>query len=739
MWSDLEHSYVSGVYVERELEKRANLQGGGGMPIVFTSGLGLEEKGGNEKEYLGDINYGLSQTPQVWLDHQVSEKNGELLLVWDSIEEIFPQDMIKNMFNSYVNLLKDISNNKYLLNDNKANLIKVKIEGIEEDSNYIESPISKETLTSLFEKQVKLYPNNEAIITMNKSFTYKEVNNLANYVASNLIKRDVKSNSLVGIVMNKGFEQIIAALGVLKAGGAAYLPIDINNPLERVEKILEDGEVKNIIVQKKSHELKGGVLDKYNKIILDGNLKDEYEYEINKKPLPVDLAYVIYTSGSTGAPKGVMIDHRGAVNTILDINKRLKVTKDDRTIALSSLGFDLSVYDIFGMLSVGGAIVIPSIEGEKDPKHWVDLIRYKKVSVWNTVPTFMQMLVEYLKSERIPELNSLKSVLLSGDWIPLDLPDKIKEIFRLCKVFGLGGATEASIWSNIFEINSVNSKWRSIPYGRPLKNQHYYILNDLMEPCPNYVPGNMYIGGIGVAKGYWKNEKLTREKFIHHPITNERIYSTGDLGQYMQDGNIEFIGRKDNQVKLRGYRIELGEIEYHLKRLNYIKEIVVEIINNNGNKSLIAYAVKNNSRYDFNLDECKEELREMLPEYMIPGKFVFLDKFPLTSNGKIDRNKLKDIVPKEESTNKQIVKPFSEIQKRVAKIWSEVLKYQALSVYDDFFECGGDSLKAIKFVNRLKENFNIDVSLKDFFDKSKIIFVSDMIEKELLESDEGEL
>ncbi|MGO5092388.1 amino acid adenylation domain-containing protein [Clostridium sporogenes] len=737
LWSDLEHSYVSGVYVERELEKRANLQGGGGMPIVFTSGLGLEEKGNNEKEYLGDINYGLSQTPQVWLDHQVSEQNGGLLLVWDSIEEIFPQDMIKNMFNSYVNLLKDISNNKYLLNDNKTNLVKVKIEGIEENSNYIESPISKETLISLFEKQVKLYPNNEAIITMNKSFTYKEVNNLANYVASNLIKRDVKSNSLVGIVMNKGFEQIIAALGVLKAG-AAYLPIDINNPLERVGKILEDGEVKNIIVQKKSHELKG-VLDKYNKIILDGNLKYEDEYEINKKPLPVDLAYVIYTSGSTGAPKGVMIDHKGAVNTILDINKRLKVTKDDRTIALSSLGFDLSVYDIFGMLSVGGGIVIPSIEGEKDPKHWVDLIKYKKVSVWNTVPTFMQMLVEYLKSERIPELNSLKSVLLSGDWIPLDLPDKIKEIFRLCKVFGLGGATEASIWSNIFEINNVNSKWRSIPYGKPLKNQHYYILNDLMEPCPNYVPGNMYIGGIGVAKGYWKNEKLTREKFIRHPITNERIYSTGDLGQYMQDGNIEFIGRKDNQVKLRGYRIELGEIEYHLKRLNYIKEIVVEIINNNGNKSLIAYAVKNNSSYDFNLDECKEELRAMLPEYMIPGKFVFLDKFPLTSNGKIDRNKLKDIVPKEESTNKQIVKPFSEIQKRVAKIWSEVLKYQVLSVYDDFFECGGDSLKAIKFVNRLKENFNIDVSLKDFFDKSKIIFVSDMIEKELLESDEGEL
>lgn len=738
LWNDLGHSYVSGIYVERELERILNSQGGSVMPIVFTSGLGVEEKEGDERSYLGDINYGLSQTPQVWLDHQVSEQNGELILVWDSIEEIFPSNMIKSMFNAYVSLLKRMANNKSLVKTEKSSLIEVNIKGAEEDLTDTELSISEETLISLFEKQVEIHPDNKAIITMDRSFTYKQVNNLASYIASNLIKNGVRKNSLVGIVMDKGFEQIIATLGIIKAG-AAYLPIDINNPLERIEKILYDGDVENIVVQKSMGDVEG-LSHKYNKIILDENLKDIDSYKINKKPLPSDLAYIIYTSGSTGTPKGVMIDHRGAVNTILDINERLNITEKDRTIALSNLNFDLSVYDIFGMFSVGGAIVVPNSELTRDPKHWLELIKTKEVSIWNTVPTFMQMFVEYLKSENNKEVNSLKAILLSGDWIPLDLPDKIKGISKNCRVFGLGGATEASIWSNIFEINNINPEWRSIPYGRPLKNQQYYILNELMEPCPNCVPGNLYIGGIGVAKGYWKNEELTNEKFIPHPVTKEIIYSTGDLGQYMEDGNIEFLGRKDKQVKLRGYRIELGEIEYHLKRLDYIKDVVSEVVSNNGKQTLMAYIIKNNSDYDFNLEQCKEDLKGMLPKYMIPERFILLDEFPISSNGKVDRNKLKDVLPKEiEELKKEIVVPFKDSHKKLAEVWNEILQYKDLSIYDDFFQCGGDSLKAIKFVNMLRERFDIEISIKDFFNNSKFIFIADMIEKQLVGIDEGEL
>ncbi|WP_339461637.1 amino acid adenylation domain-containing protein, partial [Nodularia spumigena] len=309
---------------------------------------------------------------------------------------------------------------------------------------------------------------------------------------------------------------------------------------------------------------------------------------------PTDLAYVIYTSGSTGTPKGVMIDHQGAVNTILDINQRFGVTAKDRILALSSLSFDLSVYDIFGILAAGGTIVIP--ECGNDPTHWMQLINQYQVTIWNSVPALMQLLLDSSPTQN----QTLRLVLLSGDWIPLTLPERIRSQFNHPQIISLGGATEASIWSIFYPIDKIDPHWKSIPYGYSLSNQQVYVLNHSLEPSPIWAIGAIYIAGLGVAKGYWQNPELTAEKFINWEQINSKLkhpslstfYKTGDLGRYLPDGTIEFLGREDFQVKVNGYRIELGEIEAALQQHPAINQAVVTTAGNTSfQQQLVAYLV----------------------------------------------------------------------------------------------------------------------------------------------------
>ncbi|MEM7556203.1 MAG: amino acid adenylation domain-containing protein, partial [Cyanobacteria bacterium P01_A01_bin.84] len=362
-------------------------------------------------------------------------------------------------------------------------------------------------------------------------------------------------------------------------------------------------------------------------------------------PAPPAIAYTIYTSGSTGLPKGVMISHQGAVNTILDINQRFGITEKDSVLALSSLSFDLSVYDIFGTLAAGATLVIPDADLAKDPEHWANLIHQYRVTIWNSVPALMQLLVEHLESVE-QKTDSLRLVLMSGDWIPLNLPERIwnrfnnkenKENTENTEIISLGGATEASIWSIAYPIKEINPNWKSIPYGYPLTNQQFYVLNEAMEPCPIWVTGQLYIGGIGLASCYLNQPQLTAEKFINNqlpitnnqlpitnnqlPITNNqlpitKLYKTGDLGRYLPDGSIEFLGREDFQVKVNGYRIELGEIETVLLKNPLIQEAVVTAIGDFENKQLVAYIVPNPvEKIDFKLQQLgirKDEGRKQI-------------------------------------------------------------------------------------------------------------------------------
>ena len=461
------------------------------------------------------------------------------------------------------------------------------------EANATEAPISSEMLHTLFSNQVSRQPDHLALISSNRTLSYEELFNYSNYMGHLLREKGAEPNRLVAVLMEKGWEQVVAVLGILNSG-AAYLPIDPELPRKRIWHLLADGKIDLVLTQSWIDE-KLKWPEGIQRFFVDKiELANEDITPLKPVQRPEDLAYVIYTSGSTGFPKGVMIGHRGAVNTILDINKRFELGPEDKVLAISNLNFDLSVYDIFGTLAAGGTIVFPDPDKTKEPAHWLDLMTNNQITVWNSVPTLMQMLEEYLsgRTDAVPQ--SLRLILLSGDWIPVDLPDKIKSYFNGVRIIGLGGATEASIWSNLYSIEEVDPDWKSIPYGYPMLNQRFHVFNEFMEDCPDWVPGQLYIGGLGLAKGYWRDEEKTENSFIVCPQTGERLYRTGDFGRYLPDGSIEFLGREDFQIKINGYRIELGEIETTLKHLPGVKDAVV--IGTDGaskEKQLVGYVVPN--------------------------------------------------------------------------------------------------------------------------------------------------
>lgn len=737
LWADLAHPYYSGVELEREIAKRQEIRNTAIMPIVFTSGLGIQRGGESwEKEYFGEMVYGLSQTPQVWIDHQVTEQNDSLVLTWDAVQDIFPKGVLDEMFTSYITLLDNLSTEQEIWITEMSSLIQIPNMKNRILANSVNSVIPDETLISLVEKSMEENSECIAIINNGKKMLYKELKKYSTGIAHVLQQYNVKKNTLVAIVMEKGWEQIVAAISILKAG-AAYLPIDPSFPEERIHLLLKNSSVSVVLTQEKVGKLLNWP-EKTAIICVDGF--DESELDTTEFSSPSkgdDLAYVIYTSGSTGMPKGVMIEHRAAVNTIVDVNERFSVSKEDKCIALSNLNFDLSVYDIFGLLIAGGTVVIPNAEQVKEPHHWLELVQNHNITLWNSVPAFMQMFMEFLSSKPDVKL-PLRLVIMSGDWIPLKLSEMIKAYSETVRVISMGGATEASIWSNYYEIESIEEHWKSIPYGKPLTNQKFYILDNEMNECPNWVPGRLFIAGEGLARGYWQDTERTEERFITHPVTNERMYYTGDLGRYWPDGNIEFLGREDSQVKIRGHRIELGEIENALLTNELIKNVAV-IIEENKSGLAAAVVLKEGMKEADNKSIEKllhEYLNKKLPEYMIPGKILLMDNLPLSANGKVDRKTLRSILSKYKndiSDERSKEAPQGEIEKTIATIWERVLGIRDISRDDDFFMCGGDSLKAVKIISEINttEGMPSDLAIQTLFASPTIAMLAEQIEKNI--------
>lgn len=642
--------------------------------------------------------------------------------------DLFESDTIERFIEHYMNVLKAIANDPTtcisklpLLSEKERNTILVKWNDTE--MNLLSNTTLHETFTRRVEKQGKAV----AIICGNQTYCYTDINMAAERLS--LYLRTVCSKeALIGVLLERSPEFVIAILAVLKSG-CAYVPLDpahytdehLVNIMQQVDaQILicrrnnAIGEIHNesiqtIYIDDFIREEKN--LPKYGDLtdhIKNSAFAQTYEklQSIDKQHELIDcesLAYVICSSGSTGRSKAIAIRHRGILNNLLDLNQRFAVSSCDRVLFLSSPSFDMSVYETLGILIAGGTLVIPDSALLKEPAHWLDLLIKNEVTIWNSAPALLELLVEELERVNNTFLPKLRLVLLGGDWIPVSLPDRLRVYAPNVKIIALGGATEASIHSTIYPVDEIDKNWTSIPYGKPMANQRVYVLDQWMQPTPIGVPGELYIGGIGLAREYIGLPELTAKRFVEHTLLNEqpeRLFRTGDLARWHQDGVLELIGRIDFQAKVHGLRVDLSDIESVLCSCEGIKEaVVVANSNDKCGGSLTAYYVPISGR-DVKGLELRKYLTQILPIYMIPSSFRKIDSIPKNRNGKVDRLALTKItLQTNESTQQEVM---DTLETRILNLWKQILGIDNIGIDDDFFEIGGDSFSAIRLARSIE-------------------------------------
>ncbi|NKA49450.1 non-ribosomal peptide synthetase [Ralstonia solanacearum] len=591
----LQHRAFSAVDVLREWNRGRERQDAVSMPVVFTSQLGMSDptKGAARASVLGTVGYGISQTPQVWLDHQACELDGALIYNWDAVDALFQPGVLDAMFDAYNRMLERLATDADAWLEPLPALLPQAQREVRARVNASTVPLPERCLDQLFFDQAARQPQAPALIANDLTWTYAQLAGWSRRLANGLAQAGVQRGDRVAVVMRKGAEQVAACLGIQAAGGA-YVPVDAQTPAARLHAILQGSRIRVALTQADCLPIVRELTQALDVRVIDAS-HDAVAGWPDAPPTvardPLDPAYVIYTSGSTGTPKGVLIDHRGAVNTVLDINRRFGITAGDRVLGLSALYFDLSVYDLFGSFAAGGTLVLPQPGGVRDPAHWLALATRHGVTVWNSVPALLELLLDEAEAAG-QTLPGIGHVFLSGDWIPLHLPARLRALAPAARLIAMGGATEASIWSNWFRVDEVPAHWHSIPYGYPLGNQRYRVLDTHLRDCPDHVTGDLCIGGIGLALGYENDPERTAASFFHHPLDGERLYRTGDLARYWPDGTLEFLGRRDFQVKIAGNRIELGEIESALLRHAGLRDAVVDAIGPaRGNKRLAAWVV----------------------------------------------------------------------------------------------------------------------------------------------------
>ncbi len=479
----------------------------------------------------------------------------------------------------------------------------------------------------------------------------------------------------------------------------------------------------DVIIQKNNNKdpIKSLVNKQYALPYTCWHVKQYPKNNPNVQITPNYLAYIIFTSGSTGTPKGVKIIHKSAVNLINWVNKTFSITEKDRLLFVTSFTFDLSVYDVFGILSVGASIYLVKQNDVRNITYIADKIYKDGITFWDSAPLMLNQIAGLLL-EKKEICSSLRLVFLSGDWIPVTLPVQLKALFPSVQVVSLGGATEATIWSNYYLIDKVEPNWQKIPYGKPIQNTKYYILDDNLKPCPYGVAGQIAISGICLAEDYIGASEKDNNKFLPNhlisvskPNNYSKLYLTGDLGRYLPDGNIELIGRIDNQVKIRGYRVELGEIENALSNYEGIKQSTVLIHTNQGEsetKYLIAYYVADKK---IDVEKLHQFLQSRLPDYMLPKHFVFLKIMPQNVSGKLDRNKLLEYKPETIGYSNSYSPPIDKYEKQIAEVWSKLLGIEKIGIHNNFFDLGGHSMLLVKMIAALPSNLKEKITMMDVF------------------------
>ncbi len=566
------------------------------------------------------------------------------------------------------------------------------------------------TIAALFTQQAARTPDAVALIAGDRELTYRELEAQSNRLARHLQKLGVEPDTLVGVALGRSETLVISLLAILKAGGA-YVPLDPGYPRERLSWVIEDSKMQVLLTCTETREripLGRGPLTIVE--VDDPGLDIHGSQAVHARSLGHNLAYVIYTSGSTGKPKGVMVENRNVANFFTGMD-RVIGCEQGVWLAVTSICFDISVLELLWTLTRGFKVVLHEDDGVDAI---ADEISRHHVTHLQMTPSLARMLT--LDARAFAALGSLRHLLLGGESVPASLIHLLRNVVK-GEIHNMYGPTETTVWSTTCRVEAVGN---TVPIGRPIANTGIYLLDGNFNPVPAGDVGELFIGGDGVARGYWNRPDLTAERFIRVPsLSQQRLYRTGDLARYQPDGNLEFLGRTDYQIKLRGHRIEPGEIEAALEQSAGVRQAVVVMREDReGDQRLVAYLVAERAgdKADMAL---RREMESKMPDYMVPSSFVFLPAFPLTDNGKIDRKALLDLPqpglvagPPEAPQNNGAI---SDLELTVARAWAEALAVPSVGIHDNFFDLGAHSLTVVEVHARLQQELGRDIALIDLF------------------------
>lgn len=709
LWRDLDHRAFNGVRVSRALAQRRGRPGAALMPVVFTSAL--DGEAGDPQAWLGRPGFSVSQTPQVWIDLIVTRAEDGIACHWNSVDALFPPGMMADMVGAFERLLAHLGTAAFGADATwpaiAALLLPPEHRALYQAVNATAAPVDPVPIHLPW--RAHSATGRVAVIARDGTLSHADLATRTAALAARVRQAGAAPDDRIAIAVRRGWAQVAAPLAVLEAG-CAYLPLDPAWPVARIAGAMADAGARMVVTDAATDTAIAwppGITRVRADLPADAPVGPPAGNG-GAIPDPSSLAYVIYTSGSSGRPKGVAIDHRGAANTIADITARFGIGADDRVLALSALSFDLSVYDIFGVLGAGGAVVLPDPERALDPAHWAALIRDHGVTLWNTVPALMELLVDYAAVD--PRgFPTLRNILLSGDRIPTELPRAIHAIAPAAAITSLGGATEASIWSIAYPIDPHARFETSIPYGKPLRNQSFRVVGPGDVDRPLWVPGALLIGGDGLAMGYFNDPAATQRAFVGSG--EARCYRTGDLGRYLPDGTIAFLGRDDDQIKLNGFRIELGEVEAALAAHPGVKAAAVTLSDSGSRAArLIAHIVPHAGPVA--PDELAHHLRARLPRAMIPTAFETVAALPLTANGKIDRRALSQAAPTPPAP--AAPRDHGDVLPTLRRMVRDIAGIDA-PADANLLDHGMTSVEIIRTINAVEAAFGVRPDMRDFY------------------------
>jgi amino acid adenylation domain-containing protein len=587
----------------------------------------------------------------------------------------------------------------------------------------------------LFAAQAAQTPDAVALVFDDVKLSYRELNERANQLAHHLKRFGVGPETLVGLLMERSVEMIVGLLGILKAGGA-YVPLDPASPVERLSFMLEDTQLSVLLGQERLTE---DLPVSWTQVIsLDTEweaIADESAENPDTEAGPLNLAYVTYTSGSTGKPKGVSVTHQSVVRLVRETNYA-SLTADEVFLQFAPIFFDASTFEVWGALLNGARLVIMPAESPSLEELAEALRRYEITTLWLTAGLFHQMV-----DAHPAELGQVRQLLAGGDVLSVPHVEKVLRTASGTTLINGYGPTEGTTFTCCYPMTDADDIGSSVPIGRPIANTQVYILDEEMQPAPVGVAGELYIGGDGLARGYWQRPELTAEKFVPHPHSSEgdRLYRSGDLARYLADGRVEFLGRRDQQVKLRGYRIELGEIEAVLRQHRSVRDAVVVIQQGQSSgQRLVAYLARVEGAEAQSSSEWRAYLAEQLPDYMIPALYIELAEFPLTPNGKVDRQALPEVDAGRPELEEKYAGPTDEVEATLCGIWAEVLGVEQVGIHDDFFELGGHSLLATLIIARVRNSCHVDVPMRLLFEFPTVAGLAKVVRQEEGVVDEGD-